>query len=183
MKKIIYKYLSGFAFGAMMLVLCLLLTYAIGGQSYYEQQLSQFISPSALLVQTIWAGILYVCISITIINTHEFLKSKDNEVTLQYLIMYMVHILVVIFVSLLAQEYGSFGVGVYSLLFGLGMIMLMLGTIADMIQNAIRGVKLHKKLIVLKEEELPKKTTTEKAAAKKSATTRKTSTKSKAASK
>ena len=89
MKKIVYRYLSGFAFGVMMLVLSFLLTYTFGGQAYYEQELGQILKPNAYLLQTIWAGILYVCITITLINTHEFLKQDDNDVTLQYLIMFM----------------------------------------------------------------------------------------------
>ncbi|MBR2290668.1 MAG: hypothetical protein IJ867_08935 [Clostridia bacterium] len=174
MKKIIYRYLSGFAFGVMMLVLCLLLTYTFGGQAYYEEELSQILDPNALLLQTIWSGILYVCITITIINTHEFLRADDNDVTVQYLVMYMIHILVIVFVSFLAQEYGDFGLGVYSLVFGLGMIILMAGTLADMIQNVFKLIKLHKKVFVLvpepeKTKKLPAKTTTKKTSSTKSA--------------
>jgi len=39
--------------------------------------------------------------------------------------------------------------GVYSLLFGLGMIILMIATLADMLQNAIKMKKLKKKLFVV----------------------------------
>ena len=162
MKRIVYRYLSGFAFGAMMLVLCFLLTYTFGGQAYYEIELGQVMKPNALLLQTIWSGILYVCITITLINTHEFLKIEDNDVTVQYLVMFMVHLIVIIFVSFLAQEYGDFGLGVYSLVFGLGMIILMLGTIADMIQDAIKLRKLKRKLFVLKEDKKTRKSTTAK---------------------
>lgn len=169
MKKIVYRYLSGFAFGVMMLVLCFLLTYTFGGEAYYRQELIQILKPNALLIQAVWAGILYVCINITLINTHDFLKAEDNDVTVQYLVMYMIHIIVIIFVSFLAQEYGNFGLGVYSLLFGLGMIELMLGTIADMIQNAMKMKNLKRKLFVIKAEPA-KKTTTRKSVAKKAST-------------
>lgn len=152
MKRIVYRYLSGFAFGVMMLVLCFLLTYTFGGQPYYQKELVQIFRPNALLIQTVWAGILYVCITITLINTHEFLKQDDNDVSVQYLLMFMVHIIVIIFVSFLAQQYGEFGLGVYSLLFGLGMIILMLGTLADMIQNLLKMVRLKKKLFIVKNE-------------------------------
>lgn len=181
MKRIVYRYLSGFAFGAMMLVLCFLLTYTFGGQAYYEGELSQILKPNALLVQTVWAGILYVCITITLINTHEFLKVDDNDVTVQYLVMFMVHLIVIIFVSFLAQEYGDFGLGVYSLLFGLGMIILMLGTLADMLQDALKLKRLKRKLFVIREEKTPvKKATTSKA---KSTTTTKKTTSSKSTKK
>jgi len=159
MKKVIYRYLSGFAFGAMMLVLCLLLTYTFGGQAYYEQELSQLLKPNAFLLQTIWAGILYVCITVTIVNTHEFLRVEDNDVTVQYLVMYMVHIIVIVFVSFLAQEYGDFGLGTYSLVFGLGMIILMLGTLADMAQNIVKLIKLKKKVFVVSAKPEAKRTT------------------------
>lgn len=153
MKKIVYRYLSGFAFGVMMLVLCFLLTYTFGGQAYYQLELVQILKPNALLIQAVWAGILYVCISITMINTHEFLKVDDNDVSVQYLFMFMVHLMVIIFVSFLAQQYGDFGLGVYSLLFGIGMIILMLGTLADMIQNFMKMKKLKKKIFILKAED------------------------------
>ena len=159
MKRIIYRYLTGFAFGAMMLVLCLLLTYTFGGQAYYEQELSQLLKPNAFLLQTVWAGILYICITITIINTHEFLKIEDNDVTVQYLVMYMVHIIIIVFVSFLAQEYGDFGLGTYSLVFGLGMIILMAGTLADMFQNVIKLIRLKKKVFVVASKPVAKKTT------------------------
>ncbi len=172
MRKVIYRYLSGFAFGAMMLVLCFLLTFTFGGQAYYEEELAQVLSPNALLLQTVWAGILYVCITITLTNTHEFLKVEDNDVTVQYLVMFTIHLIVIIFVSFLAQEYGNFGLGVYSLVFGLGMIILMLGTLADMIQDVIKLKRLKKKVFVLREE----KTQTQKLAAKNGTTTKKTAT-------
>lgn len=170
MKRIIYRYLTGFAFGVMMLVLCLLLTYTFGGQSYYESEMTQILSPNSFLLQTIWAGILYVCISITIINTHEFLKAEDNDVTVQYLVMYMVHIIIIIFVSFLAQEYGDFGLGTYSLVFGLGMIILMLGTLADMIQNLMKLIKLKKKVFVISPADAKKSKGTRKAPAKRTTT-------------
>ena len=163
MKKLIYKYLSGFAFGAMMLVLCFLLTYSFGGQTYYEQELGPILNPKSYFLQTIWAGILYVSITVTLINTHEFLKVEDNDVTVQYLIMFTIHILIILGVSLLAQKYGDFGLGVYSLLFGLGMIFLMTGTLADMFQNLIKLIKLNRKVFVLKPEaKNGKKTSTKK---------------------
>ena len=157
MKRIIYRYLAGFAFGVMMLVLCLLLTYTVGGQNYYEEELAQMQMPSSLLLQTIWSGILYVCITITIINTHEFLTIKDNDVTVQYLLMYVIHLTVIIFVSFLSQEYGNFGLGTYSLVFGLGMIMLMIGTLADMAQNVTKLIRLKKKVFYIKAEPETKK--------------------------
>ena len=156
-----------------MLVLSFLLTYTFGGQAYYEKEIGQILNPNALLVQTIWAGILYVCITITLINTHEFLKVEDNDVTIQYLVMFMVHLIVIIFVSFLSQEYGDFGLGVYSLLFGLGMIILMLGTLADMIQDAIKLKRLKKKVFVIKEEKTQtKKTSGQKATTKKTASSK-----------
>jgi len=183
MKKIVYRYLSGFAFGVMMLVLCFLLTFTFGGLDYYQQELAQIMKPNALLLQTIWSGILYVCITITVINTHEFLKIEDNDVSVQYLLMYMVHIIVIVFVSFLSQEYGEFGLGVYSLLFGLGMIILMIATLADMLQNAIKMKKLKKKLFVVsgnsKKDEEKKETRkrTTKAKSTKSTKSAKTSSK------
>lgn len=176
MRRIIYKYLSGFTFGVMMLVLCFLLTYTFGGQGYYQSELVQILDPGALLIQAIWAGILYVCISITITNTHEFLKVDNNDVTVQYLLLLVIHILIIVFVSFLAQEYGNFGVGVYSVLFGFGMIILMLGTLADMVQNIMKLKKLHKKIFVIraepKQKVLEEKTTTSKTAKKTSSTTK-----------
>ena len=149
-----------------MLVLCLLLTYTFGGQGYYEQELSQLLSPNAFLLQTIWAGILYVCITVTIVNTHEFLRVEDNDVTVQYLVMYMVHIVVIVFVSFLAQEYGDFGLGTYSLVFGLGMIILMIGTLADMAQNVVKLIKLKKKVFVVSQAEAKKKVAAKKSSSK-----------------
>jgi hypothetical protein len=144
MKKIVYRYLSGFAFGALMLVLSYLLLYTIGGNGCYSAGISTIISPSALFLQLVWSGIVYVFINITLINTHEFLKKEENDITLPFLIMYMVHLIIIICSTIFAQRFGRFSREVYSLVYGIGIIIIILGTIADMIQNAIKFHNLKK---------------------------------------
>jgi hypothetical protein len=138
MKKIVYRYLSGFAFGALMLVLSYLLLYTIGGNGCYSAGISTIISPSALFLQLVWSGIVYVFINITLI------KKEENDITLPFLIMYMVHLIIIICSTIFAQRFGRFSREVYSLVYGIGIIIIILGTIADMIQNAIKFHNLKK---------------------------------------
>jgi hypothetical protein len=136
MKKVIYRYLSGFSFGVMMLALGYCLAYCIGGENYYASELATIFNVRTLLTQIVWSGIFYCVLSITVVNTHDFLSKEKNDVTFQFLLMFVVHCIVLILVAVFTQKFGNFSAGIYSLLFGIGLIILILATVADMAQNA-----------------------------------------------